>query len=437
MNRDTLKGLLIGRWEEVEPLVLKEMNDASIAEKTRALMKMVPKPSSIIEDLDQHVIGQDDLKKGLAVAATNHRKRIVQERSGHPIDLGKSSVLVIGPTGSGKTLCSRELAKSLGIPYVEADMTSFTPNGYVGQDTKEIFQRLLKAAKHDMKLAEKGIVYIDEIDKIARSSGSSNADSAEPRGQDMQAALLTLLEGTSISLRDTGNARTRNQSSRDFDEFDTSDVLFIVSGAFVGLDEIIAKRLGSQGQSIGFQSAANPLLKDKDWLLSQVQPEDLIAYGIMPELAGRLQTILTTKQLTRDDMVRILTEPKNAIITQEQTLMAMDDGPELIFRPKALEAIADLAFSHGTGARGLKAIVEDLLLETKFFAPDEPDLAKVIVTEETVLKGSQPLYMKADGTPYHVVENKQQASETSPGQRSHPVLRLVVSHDPTPDLLAS
>ena len=344
---------------------------------------VIPTPREIRDVLDQYIIGQEDAKIALSVAVYNHYKRIYFG-GGEDVELQKSNILLMGPTGCGKTLFAQTLARILKVPFAIADATTLTEAGYVGDDVENILLRLVQAADYDIELAERGIIYVDEIDKIARKAENLSI-TRDVSGEGVQQALLKILEGTVASVPPTGG---RKHPQQELLQIDTTNILFICGGAFVGLDKIIADRVGNKG--VGFNSEiAGPTSVDENDLLRQVLPQDLNAFGMIPEFVGRTPVVTQTQALDEDDLVSILTEPKNAVVRQYRKMFQLEDV-ELEFEDAALHEIARMALARKTGARGLRSICEDVLQQTMFDLPSEEGVTKVIVTEASVKGEEQP-----------------------------------------------
>jgi ATP-dependent Clp protease ATP-binding subunit ClpX len=368
-----------------------EIIEEELAEAGDVKLDELPKPADIHEFLEQYIIGQNDAKRTLAVAVYNHYKRIQADDKAGPkdskeesVELAKSNILMLGPTGCGKTYLAQTLAKLLNVPFAIADATALTEAGYVGEDVENILLKLIQAADYDIKRAETGIIYIDEVDKIARKADNPSI-TRDVSGEGVQQALLKILEGTTASVPPQGG---RKHPHQEFLSIDTTNILFICGGAFANLDKVIERRIGSNGVGFGasIESRAD---KDTGEVFSQCLPEDLVNYGLIPEFIGRLPVMSAVHQLSRGDLITILTEPRNALVKQFQRFFQFD-GIELVFADDSLEAIANRALDRETGARGLRSILEETLLDVQFELPSRRDVKKCVVTKETIERGLKP-----------------------------------------------
>ena len=345
----------------------------------------LPKPREIYDVLNEYVVGQEQAKRSLSVAVYNHYKRVQMMQSDeHDIELQKSNILLLGPTGCGKTLLAETLAKILNVPFAIADATALTEAGYVGEDVENILLKLIQAADYDVKKAETGIIYIDEVDKIARKADNPSI-TRDVSGEGVQQALLKILEGTTASVPPQGG---RKHPHQEFLSIDTTNVLFICGGAFAQLDRVIERRIGHQGVGFGAEIQSKEQ-RDTGEIFQHCLPEDLIQYGLIPEFIGRLPVMSAIHQLSRGELMKILTEPRNALVKQFQRFFQFD-GIELVFSEEGLSSVADKALERETGARGLRSIIEEVLLEVQFELPSRRDVQKCVVTRDTIEKGTPP-----------------------------------------------
>jgi ATP-dependent Clp protease ATP-binding subunit ClpX len=367
-----------------------EIIEEELSEEMELDLVELPRPTEIKEILDQYVIGQDEAKKSLAVAVYNHYKRINSDQKPDDVEIQKSNIILIGPTGVGKTLLAQTLARILNVPFAIADATSLTEAGYVGEDVENILLKLIQAADYDLEKAEKGIVYIDEVDKIARKTDNPSI-TRDVSGEGVQQALLKILEGTVASVPPQGG---RKHPHQEFMQIDTTNILFVCGGAFDGLEKIIQNRIGKKGIGFGAEVAGKREINIGQ-ILRSILPQDLIKYGLIPEFVGRVPVVATLDALDKEALIRILTEPRNALIKQYQKLFEMD-GVALEFKDGTLEIIAEEAIRRSTGARGLRAILEGILLDVMYELPARDDIGKCIITRDVIAKRDKPILVTAD-----------------------------------------
>src|SRR5256885_2171930 len=398
-----------------------EIIDEELTAPAQLDLDNLPRPKDIYSVLNDYVVSQEEAKRTLAVAVYNHYKRVQMGNDDSEVELQKSNILLLGPTGCGKTLLAQTLARILNVPFAIADATALTEAGYVGEDVENILLKLIQAADFDIKKAETGIIYIDEVDKIARKADNPSI-TRDVSGEGVQQALLKILEGTVASVPPQGG---RKHPHQEFLTIDTTNILFICGGAFADLDKVIERRIGHKG--VGFGAAVRSKSnKDTGELFEQVLPEDLVDYGLIPEFIGRLPVISVIHQLSRDDLVSILTEPRNALVKQFQRFFDFD-GIELVFADESLVSIADRALARETGARGLRSILEDTLLEVQFELPSRRDVKKCVVTKETIERGLKPTLVTEAARDEPPAEEL--AEESGEETRARPTSPMTDAHD--------
>jgi ATP-dependent Clp protease ATP-binding subunit ClpX len=382
-----------------------EIIDEELTTPSQLDLDNLPRPTDIYSVLNDYVVSQEEAKRTLAVAVYNHYKRVQMGTEENEVELQKSNILLLGPTGCGKTLLAQTLARILNVPFAIADATALTEAGYVGEDVENILLKLIQAADFDIKKAETGIIYIDEVDKIARKADNPSI-TRDVSGEGVQQALLKILEGTVASVPPQGG---RKHPHQEFLSIDTTNILFICGGAFAGLEKIIARRIGKNAVGFGADIRSRHDAEASE-LLTEVMPEDLLSYGLIPEFIGRLPVVSAVHQLQREDLVQILVEPKNALVRQYQRFFGYD-SIELVFKDDALWSIADRALERETGARGLRSIIENALLDVMFELPSRKDVSKCVITKETIEKGLKPTLVTSAGN--EVEDEEERAAESA------------------------